>query len=234
MNMTENCMGQLISKTRIGEGTWEIVFRLDKIIGFIPGQFVSCQISPQSFRSYSIVDLCDGILTLIVKGSVGGETEKWIETLSTGDQTNIRIGLGRLKTIKNSRPKMFIATGTGVAPFIPMIKEILSETNTQIKLIIGISTIMDMYALRYFEQLLLDQKNFSLRFCISKLPLPKNLKNYEVQNSRVTDYISTFDQDYTEFDWYLCGNPNMIDEVKQFLKTKQVQTIYTEKFLSLR
>jgi all-trans-retinol 13,14-reductase len=234
MNMTENCIGQLISKSRIGEGTWEIVFRLDKIIAFIPGQFVSCQISPQSFRSYSIVDLWDGILSLIVKGSVGGETEKWIETLTTGDQTNIRIGLGRLKTIKNSRPKMFIATGTGVAPFIPMIKEILSETNTQIKLIIGISTKMDMYALRYFEQLLLDHKNFSLRFCISKLPLPKNLKNYEVQNSRVTDYISTFDQDYTEFDWYLCGNPNMIDEVKQFLKTKQVQTMYTEKFLSLR
>jgi all-trans-retinol 13,14-reductase len=227
---------QFLSKTFLSEDTWEVTLISPDSLRYTPGQFVSLEISPQTNRSYSIVSLTptpSGTrLTLVIKGSPSGPTEHWIDTVKLGDTFPAFTPMGRFRLHPTPAKKIFIATGTGLAPFIPMIQAQLAvDPQTQIDLIYGVKAENDDYSLRYFHELLEFSPNFHLTLCASQQPSRlEKTKSYTFFAGRVTDYLKSMQFD-AESDYYLCGNPLMVQEVQDYLESKKVMNIYTEKFV---
>jgi all-trans-retinol 13,14-reductase len=232
-----------LSKTYLSEHTWEVKLSSEDSLNYTPGQFVSLEILPQTNRSYSIVALENAggklnppptILTLIVKGTPSGPTEHWIDTVQVGDTFSAFIPMGRFSLHPTPAKKIFIAIGTGLAPFIPMIYQQLAiDPQTQIDLIYGVKAEKDDYSLKYFQEILEASPNLHLTLCVSQQPEQmEQHKPYTFFAGRVTDYLTSITVD-TEADYYLCGNPLMVQEVQEMLEQAGIARIYTEKFHTL-
>jgi all-trans-retinol 13,14-reductase len=232
-----------LSKTLLSEHTWEVKLVSSDTFSYIPGQFVSLEILSSTNRSYSIVsleheggklNLFPTVLTLIVKGTPSGPTEHWIDTVQAGDTFSAFIPMGHFSLHPTPAKKIFIAIGTGLAPFIPMIQaQIETNTLSQIDLIYGVKTEKDDYSLKYFQEILEASSNFHLTLCVSQQPeqIEQN-KPYTFFAGRVTDYLTSITVDI-EADYYLCGNPLMVQEVQEILEQAGITRIYTEKFHTL-
>jgi all-trans-retinol 13,14-reductase len=229
---------QFLSKTFLSEHTWEVTLTSPDTLSYNPGQFVSLEILPDTNRSYSIVSLTPESggthLTLIVKGTPSGPTEHWIDTVKVGDIFPAIIPMGRFSLHHTPAKKIFVAIGTGLAPFIPMIQTQLSaEPQTQIDFIYGVKTEKDDYSVKYFHELLESSPNFHLTLCVSQQPSQlEEKKPYTFFAGRVTDYLISIPLE-READYYLCGNPLMVQEVQELLEKADIVRIYTEKFHTL-
>jgi all-trans-retinol 13,14-reductase len=229
---------QFLSKTFLSEHTWEVNLVSKNSLSYNPGQFVSLAILPDTNRSYSIVSLTPTTsgthLTLIVKGTPSGPTEHWIDTVKLGDIFPAFIPMGRFSLHPTPAKKIFIAIGTGLAPFIPIIRQQLSiDLQTKIDLIYGVKTEKDDYSVRYFQEFLDSSSNFHRTLCVSQQSeqMEQN-KPYTFFAGRVTDYLKSITVE-TEADYYLCGNPLMVQEVQEILEQSEIDSIYTEKFHTL-
>src|SRR5438309_2338179 len=98
---------------------------------FDPGQFVTFYVDRNGAtvtRSYSIAsspDLVDRF-DLLVKKVDGGYVSTYLTSLHGGEQLRMIGPLGRfLLKDPGNRPVVFVCTGTGIAPFIPMLEQLL-------------------------------------------------------------------------------------------------------------
>jgi ferredoxin-NADP reductase len=142
-----------------------------------------------------------------------------------GDSVEILGPLGRFVVEKQSpREKVFVATGTGIAPFRSMIKDVLeSGWPGKIRLYWG---------LRYEEDVFWDEEFKSLQQAYPTfgytLTLSRATDTWEESASRrrgrVTDHIIKEDNT-SEKEYYLCGNRPMIDEIKSMLLAKGVPEV---------
>ncbi|MCA9386575.1 hypothetical protein KC669_00930, partial [Candidatus Dojkabacteria bacterium] len=116
--------------------------------------------------------------------------------------------------------KIFIATGSGLAPFIPMIKSLKEK----ILLIYGIKN----YDEDLSQIFLSEVSNLEVIRCISD----ENIKitNLNDINSRVTSYLKDNDLDWKNSDFYICGRNEMIVQVSEILENKGVKNIYKENY----
>lgn len=106
-------------------------------------------------------------------------------------------------------PKIFIATGTGLAPIMNMLHTL--PENIQKSLYFSVSNQRDLF---YVEELRAI-KNLDLHICVSREVVDG------CEFGRIN--IDTI-QAPLETEWYLCGNPHMIEENI----TKLTQRGYTQ------
>lgn len=112
-------------------------------------------------------------------------------------------------------PKVFIATGTGLAPVYNMIKSLPDHTKKA--LFFSVSTQADLF---YVEQLRAIP-NLILSIHVTREQVPG------YQSGRVD--VASIDVGDT-VEWYLCGNPSMISEAREKLSAKQFTKVYSEEF----
>lgn len=217
----------IMSKEPLADQTYIVRLQMQHTARWAPGQFVVLQVGPKVFRSYSLVDIgvdiASGeegkgpVMTLLLDTHVGGPASKFFEEAKVGDTLNL-VGapLGKLSLRENGRPKVFIATGTGLAPFVPMIKQALSDPAVEVSLFFGVRNVADAYAETFFPELekAVFADRFKLYTCISRPEgeLPKGCLA-----GRVTAVVPEKVSDYEGADFYLCGNPAMIDEMTDIL-----------------
>lgn len=106
-----------------------IRFQTDDSFDFVPGQYVTLRYE-ETARTYSIASSPNNDETeLCIRRVPGGTlTPKLCETLSVGDEISIRGPNGDFTLTEPSEQHLvFIATGTGVAPFKSMIKYTFEE-----------------------------------------------------------------------------------------------------------
>jgi len=143
----------IVDKIEIIDGVFEFLFELETNIEFSPGQYVIFKLDPTTFRAYSIVDLKDKKLILVIDTGVGGKASTFFAEAKKGSKIEL-IGepKGDFLINKNDKPKVFVATGTGVAPFIPMIKSVLSESpKLKVTLLFGARYLKNSYVTHFFE-----------------------------------------------------------------------------------
>ena len=221
----------VIEKVELVSGVYKIVFRLSEPVTFFPGQYVVLQIDPKTFRSYSIVALDDKTLTLLIDTRVGGIASKFFEASKEGTELNlIGVPLGRFAVQNTEKSKIFVATGTGLAPFVPMIKTILQKNpDAEVKLYFGARHEKDDYCEHFFEDFSRDKHpNFQIIHCISQ---PEdNLPESSIEG-RVTKVVPEKEQDCSEPEFYLCGNPKMVDDIQEVLRQHGAdENLFTEKY----
>jgi ferredoxin--NADP+ reductase len=100
----------------------------------------------------------------------------------------------------------WIASGTGIAPFVSMIKSGLIENKT---IIHGVRFLNQFYFEDELERIL--QYNY-IRCCSRE-------KSCDVFSGRVTDYIKIIEI-YPDMKYYICGQASMVVEVRDLLIEK--------------
>lgn len=202
-------------------------------LNFEAGQYLSLKVSDQGERrSYSICstpDIKHG-LELIVDISPGGIGSKYLSNLEFGDQISFLAPMGRFVIPENitDQTMMFVATGSGIAPFRSMILDQLQAKRSSKKMVLhwGVRYVEDLIWLDEFEDLAESFPNFSFHPVISK-----PVKKWTLCSGRVTDCLSIH-QFVKGAAYFLCGNASMISDVSEFLTQKGVgpDRVYQEKF----
>lgn len=186
-----------------------------------PWQFMSFLFKDNDWqfpRTYSIAKQNGKVFTFLIKLSSGGRWAKCIEELEAGSVIRIRNISGNFILRETKNDKIFIATGTWLAPIYRMLlRETERWTGGNPILYFTVATKDELF---YAEELR-SIPNIELHIHISR----ENIDGYSF--GRVD--IDTIEAKKNS-EWYLCGNPKMVSEAKIKLKEKWYENVFSEEF----
>lgn len=195
----------LESKKLLTKDTLELKFQTSNFI-FKPWQYISVQMKDfrgKFSRSYSIASWNKKSFTLTVKLLANWRWAYFLSKLKPWKKISYLWALWNFYLKNNDNEKVFIATGTWLAPMISMLEN--TPENIKKTLIFWVRYEDDVYYTKLLEKF----KNLKI---IIKVSRP--WKNFKWDKWRVTDYLSNID---IESEVYICWNPEMVDNVKLWL-----------------
>lgn len=232
---------QLTSNEKIATNTQKLVFKLKEPNGitYKPGQFVSFVMPSDDERpikrSYSIANLEQSPentdhIEFVISYVEGGRASELFFNAEPGYEMEMTGPFGLLCLADELPERVFlIGTGTGVAPYRCMIEQIKTRPNTEFHILFGAQHLDDMFYLEDFKAISL-LSNVHFHPCLSQEEKPGCFSGYvqhklkELEPNPETDMA------------YLCGNPNMVDEVFELLKNEEfgVKQVKREKYVFSR
>ena len=210
--------GRIIEKTLLNPVTLKLVIETIEELKSIPGQFATFVWFDNEWeftRSYSIAEHSWKKLTFLIKLTELGRGARVLRDIAWDATIRIKGIFGRFILQDTTNPKVFIATGTGLAPIYNMIYS-LGET-TKKSLYFTVATGNELF---YTEELRAIN-NLDLHIHTTK----EELSGYEFGRVSIDDIVAT-----PETEWYLCGNPRMVEEATMKLWAKWYERIYSEEF----
>lgn len=202
---------------------------------FTPGQFVSIMVSDTQYRSYSIASASNNgnMLSIIASVDHQGVGVNYLKALNIGDSVTMVGPAGRFMLSPHLPDNLlFIATGTGIAPLISMLNSLASTHHSgKIRLYFGVRTESEILYAEELNRFKSTLPNFDFTICVSQPTTPLTGENYFT--GRVTDLLRVqFPTLSRSIQFYLCGHPQMIEDVVKFLSKNQVHgnQIFHEKF----
>lgn len=207
----------------------EISFELDQTPVFLPGQYVNIEVpgSGQT-RSYSFSSRPgEKRACFLIKHVPGGLMSSWLERVELNEQVAMTGPLGSFYLREVSRPLLFLAGGTGLAPFLSML-EVLAERddNQKVLLIYGVTRDQDLVMVSELEAFASRLPNFRFITCVADPATTHSRQGY------VTQHMTAEDLNSGDVDAYLCGPPPMVDAVRKYFKDEGVTPVsfHYEKF----
>ncbi len=210
------------STRELSASVFELTFTPDRPLDFQAGQYISVEVpQPEGKplrRPYSIASPPGSSpIALCIQRIEKGPGNSFLANLKPGDFFRGFAPYGFLVfKPKPGRDVVFIATGTGIAPFRSMLLSERFKATAVRKAVclLGVRTENEIL----YQDSLGNLDGVQWVPCISR-PQNKGGSNWA---GRVTDYLQKTEAAWLETDFYLCGNGAMIDEVKQALKARGV------------
>ncbi len=205
----------------------EVTLRPIEHYNFKPGQFNSIKVG-NAFRAYSVASLIsdNSFKNIISIGHSGLGSEYFIRS-EVGDIVEFIGPNGRFYLHEPlKKHALFLATGTGLAPFIPMFEHLTLQkyASSSVKLYFGVKSVSELFYLDKLHAFKASNSWFDFEVCLSQEVTDSYI------NGRLTKKYSIQDADNTQV--YLCGNPNMVEE--NIVKIKELglndDDIFYEKF----
>ncbi|MVA24987.1 benzoate 1,2-dioxygenase electron transfer component BenC (plasmid) [Agrobacterium vitis] len=202
---------------------------VDTAPAFLPGQYVNIAVpgSSQS-RSYSFSSLPgDKRISFLIKKIPGGLMSNWLERAQAGTQLEMTGPLGSFYLRDVQRPLLFLAGGTGLAPFLSMLDVLAKENSKQaIHLIYGVTRALDLVLVDALEAYASRLAHFTYATVVAEETANHPRKGW------VTQHMPPEILNGGDVDVYLCGPPPMVDAVRSYFDEKGVKpnSFYYEKF----
>jgi NAD(P)H-flavin reductase len=202
-------------------------------IRFKAGQFVSFEVALPGFprpgmRPYSIVSSpnrhreIDLVLNLVT----GGPGSTYLFGLHEGDRTRFKGPAGSFYLRDSTRSLLFVATGTGIAPFRSMLAALVENRDPRsVTLFWGLRSERDVYYQDELQALSAQHHELTLLTTLSR---PSG--QWQGHRGRVTERVETDIASVQNLEVYLCGNSGMIKDVTAILNRKGLCPIYREKY----
>ena len=198
---------------------FKLVFEPGTVFEFDPGQFVNTMAPSNEDknriikRPYSIASapFHKGYIDLVWKRVERGFMTNYLWKLKEGDALPVQGPLGRF-TLKQPLPSrlVFVATGTGIAPFRAMIHQLFNDrTDREVWLIFGNRYETDILYDEEWKELGRRHANFHYVPAVSRPQTWTGEKEY-VQKL-LPKYLKTPEDAHV----YICGLTNMITEVQK-------------------
>lgn len=214
----------------------EIRFALQKpdTIAFKPGQFVSFDVrNPRTGRTvtrpYSIASPPSqrNAVTLVLNLIPGGPGSTYLFSLREGDPVEFKGPAGTFYLRDEpDRDLLFVATGTGIAPFRSMLYDLAERGFPRaVTLFWGLRSQRDLYYQDELEALAKQLAHFA---AITTLSRPQPGWTGEV--GRVTRLVEERLRSVTNLAVYLCGNSGMLHDVSEIINRKGLCPIRKEKW----
>ncbi len=181
---------------------------MERKFDFVPGQVIALAIDNEHDpRLYSIASgNTEDSLTILFDIIDSGFLTPQLVNLKPGNVVYVSEPFGKFIPDDDM---WWLATGTGIAPFISMIK---SGVKLPKKLIHGSRTLDHFLFQDLFVEKLGD--NY-MRFCTSE-------ESPEVYSGRMTKWLKEQTSLPKDIKYYLCGSPDMVVEVRDLILSKGV------------
>ena len=222
---------KLIECVEVAPGLGHFVFEAQNGAGlsgqgldFIPGQFVSfsTQIhtgdagAKEITRAYSIASAprsAANRFELCLNLAPDGLFSHHLFRMKPGDTVEMRPPLGMFVLRQPPRDSLFVATGTGIAPFRSMLKAHLSASSPQFTLVFGVRHESHLIYRDEFEELARQYPNFRFWPTLSRAQ-----PSWTGRTGHVQQHLEEALAGRRDVDVYLCGLKLMVDDVRSRLK----------------
>jgi len=230
----------LTKKVQLNSDTFLYHFDLlePKEIIFKPGQYIMLKVPSEKglvSRLYSIAsrNIVKNSFELIVEIVPGGLASNYLFSLSEKTEVVFQGPAGMFGLKENDRSKIFLVTGTGIAPIRSMLNSKFETQNPKYFLFWGQKNYKDVYL---FDEL----KQFNLKICLSREQNFEMIPEADKRFFELGHVDSCFEKQFNfeeikqqnNFDFYLCGGRLVVESLKQFLLSKNIpqENIIFEKF----
>jgi ferredoxin-NADP reductase len=191
---------------------------------FTPGQFVSVidrADGKEVTRAYSIASPRDGNrFELCLNRVPDGIVSPYLFDLKPGDEVEMGEPLGYFTLRHPGHRAVFIATGTGIAPFRWMLLDHLPKTHPRITLLFGVRYERGLLYRDEFETLQRHYPNFRFLPTITRPGDAWTGRTGRVQ-AHLDDALAIQGfEDQSTIDVYICGLKEMVDDVRRELKAR--------------
>lgn len=188
---------QLLERSWFTEETFEIRTTRPERFAFVPGQFIRFFHDGME-RDYSIVSAPDDpFLGFCVRLKQQGRMSTCLAQSHLGTCIRVSAAMGYFTFRAAERPAVFVATGTGIAPFVSMARSGVSGFT----LLHGAPSRKDLYYRREMEA-----AARSYMPCLSR-----SVSDDAIFGGRVTGYLEKH-LHVGRYDFYLCGRREMIGD----------------------
>ncbi len=197
-------MNKTVVKSNIQLNERAYLLEVDNKPDFKAGQVISLWIdNPEQARLYSIASgEHEQNLKILYEVVPEGVLTNRLKVLKPGDSVHISEPLGLF--MNSEKEAVWIATGTGIAPFISMVKTGGYENKT---LLHGSRTIDGFFFQETLHEMMGSRYK---RFCTTE-------QGDGIIFGRITEYLKHQDNTDTNILYYLCGNNQMVIDVRQIL-----------------
>jgi len=216
---------KLIRSTPLTEFTKHLDLEVKEArFGFVPGQWLSVKATDldgeEITRAYSLASPpSNGHIAFCLNRVQDGFMSNHLCSLNEGDEITFQGPFGNFILHPPMRDTIFIATGTGIAPFRSMLHWLLSDAEhhqgQQLWLLFGARTENDLYYRDEFKRLAADHENFHFLPTLSRgTPGWRGFRGY-VQD-HVKEIIGERNKDGMHA--YICGLAKMVKANRDLLK----------------
>ncbi|MBR0662411.1 benzoate 1,2-dioxygenase electron transfer component BenC [Neoroseomonas oryzicola] len=208
-----------------------LAFTLDRPVGlaFLPGQYVNLGVpGTEQRRSYSFSSAPGAdTLSFLVRDIPGGLMSGWLRAAEAGMAMEFTGPSGSFYLRDVTRPVLFLAGGTGLAPFLSMLGRLAEAGCAQpLRLVYGVTNDADLVGLEELEAYAARLPDFSFVTIVAAEGSAHPRKGY------VTAHVEPAWLNGGDVDVYLCGPPPMVEAVRSWLGANGVTpaAFHFEKF----
>ena len=206
----EPIVGRVVAVEQVALETMRLEIGIDEDLVFQPGQYV--RIRPEGtteWRSYSMANVSGGrTLVFFARLVPGGVFSTWLAGgTANGSTVEISHPHGSFFLRDEPRPRLFVAGGTGLAPFLSMLEAIVADeksASVPTTLLLGVRTGEHLFGIEQLNALRARLPSLDVRLAAETAPADACHSGY------ATDLIGTLGVDPTTR-IYLCGPPPMVE-----------------------
>jgi ferredoxin-NADP reductase len=211
---------RLIESHEIAPDVRHFLFAAEGVerLEYLPGQFVSLSAECDGktiTRAYSLASAPrgDARFELCLNRVERGHISPRLFAMQPGDSIEMRPPLGMFVMRHPPRESVFIATGTGIAPFRAMLEAHLTTASPAITLVFGVRYESHLMYRAEFEALARDFSQFRFWPTLSRPD-----ESWTGRTGHVQTHLAEAVGDRRDLDVYLCGLKQMVDDVRGLLK----------------
>lgn len=224
--------GAVIAAERLSDTSFNLRVKLEAPLRFLPGQYVNVGVpGTGETRSYSFSSRPGAEeATFLIRNLPGGCMSGYLaDRAAAGDAVTLTGPLGIFYLREIERPQLWLAGGTGLAPFLSMLEDLAAQDAPPahpIRLYYAVTRAADLVELDRVMALASELGNVSVLTILAAEDEEHDLKGF------VTDHLGVGELNGGDVDVYLCGPPPMVEAVQGHFKTlgqEPVRFLY-EKF----
>jgi benzoate/toluate 1,2-dioxygenase reductase subunit len=220
----------LTAVERLSNSSIAFTLQAPSALAFLPGQYANVMVpGTDQLRSYSFSSTPGSTaLSFLVRDIPQGVMSSFLrEKAVAGTAVAVAGPSGSFYLREIKRPTLFLAGGTGLAPFLSMLGKIAEAGCSQpIHLIYGVTNDEDLVAVEQLDAFARSIPGFTFACCVASEASAHPRRGY------VTAHIEPAHLRGGEVDIYLCGPPPMVEAVRGWLDQQGVTPagFYFEKF----
>ena len=203
---------QVIAVEQVASETVRLELAVGEGVQFEPGQYVRIQPPGTDVsRSYSMANMPGADrLEFFIRLVPGGAFSQWLAAAAPGDKVDISAPHGSFFLRDEDRPRLFVAGGTGVAPFLSMLQAVAASgaAAQPTTMLIGARTPDHLFAAEALAELRRKLPGLSVHLAVEQGEAGAAHHGY------ATDLIAGL-QLHPATRVYLCGPPPMVEAGRQ-------------------
>ena len=221
---TEGTAGAARHRATVQRACWmspttrDITLELPECATWEAGQYALVRVAPFEWRPYSLASAPGGTVRLLVDVRTKGMGASWASTTAPGDDVDLELPYGHWLvtpdrgTTDAEAPhrRIFIATGTGIAPFLAAFEAGWRDDDI---LIVGCSRTEDDLTGR------VDTPLPRLIRCVSREAVPGMF------HGRITDYLNAEGID-PQATYYVCGSARIVRDISRIIQAGGARVSY--------
>lgn len=222
--------GEVLGVDRLSETSFGLRVKLAKPIGFLPGQYVNISVpGTDKHRSYSFSSMSGANeATFLIRNLPGGVMSTYLgEQAKPGDPVTLTGPMGAFYLRPLERRQLWLAGGTGLAPFLSMLEYVAENgTDQPITLFYAVTRAADLVELERVRALAEKIGDVNIITILAAEDDAHDRKGF------VTDHLTAEDLNGGDCDVYLCGPPPMVEAVRAHCDKLGIQptNFHYEKF----